>query len=67
MIQESKESAMKATAHPKSDPVLAALEAAPVVPLTEEEERALAAAKAETDGVWRAHDQVVKALAAVKE
>jgi hypothetical protein len=67
MIHEVKESAMKSTAaHAESDPVLAALEAAPAVPLTEDEERALAAAKGESGEVWRTHDEVLKALAATK-
>jgi hypothetical protein len=49
------------------DPVLAALDAAPSVPLTEEEARALALAEGDAPEAWRSHADVLKALAAKKE
>lgn len=49
------------------DPVLAALEAAPAVPLSDEEAHALELAKAESKTGWRAHDEVLAKLARSKE
>ena len=48
------------------DPVLAALDAAASVPLTEEESRALALAEGDKPDAWRSQADVLKALAASK-
>ncbi len=46
----------------ESDPILAAAESAPLVPLTAEEEELLAKARA-TPGDWVPHDELVRRVA----
>lgn len=53
-------------AHTETDRVLDALEAAPLVPLTDDEARALAQAQAQPNDEWRTHEQVAKAIADAK-